>query len=155
RDGTQLARMCADREIALMLNRHSMPAIRVVVLTTSADFEQLVQAAFGSSRFALSIVREGLRGAATTLGAGDAGIVIVDLDSTQRDEFMALELLMRRIGGSTPVVVVTQVLHESVSRRLVQMRVADFLVKPVAPAELLAACVRTDDGSMEARIFTF
>src|SRR5215471_18118033 len=92
RDGTQLARMCAAREIALMLNRHSMPAIRVVVLTTSADFEQLVQAAFGSSRFALSIVREGLRGAAATLGAGDAGIVIVDLDSTQRDEFMALEL---------------------------------------------------------------
>jgi pilus assembly protein CpaE len=138
-----------------MLNRHSMPAIRVVVLTTSADFEQLVQAAFGSSRFVLSIVREGLRGAGATLDVGDAGIVIVDLDSTQKDEFLALDILMRRIAGSAPVVVVTQVRDESVPRRLVQMRVADFLVKPVAPAELFAACVRTGDGSMEARIFTF
>jgi pilus assembly protein CpaE len=152
---------CAQtREIVLMLNRQSMPAIQVVVLTASADFNQLVRAAFGGARCNLSIVQGGLPRGGETLDVTDAGLVIVDLDSTKNEELWALDLLMKRIARSVPVVVVTQVLQESVPRRLVQMRIADLLVKPVAPDELLSACVRlartpTDHESMEARIFTF
>lgn len=143
-----------------MLNGQTVPVIQVVVLTASADFEQLVRTAFGcGGQFSLSVVQRGLLNGGATLDVGRAGVVIVDLDSAEKDEFLALDLLMRRIAGSAPVVVVTQALHESVPRRLVQMRVADFLVKPVAAVELLSACVRvarppTTDRPKEARIFT-
>ena len=43
----------------------------------------------------------------------------------------ALERLMGRVGAWPPVVAVTQAFDESVARTLLQMRVADFLVKPV------------------------
>jgi len=130
-------------------------AIQVVALSASADFDRLVRAAFGGPRFDLSIAQGGLLRGGSTFEVGDAGAVVVDLDSTDRQQLLALDLLMRRIDGSAPVIAVTQVLHESVPRKLVQMRVADFLAKPVTPADLLAACIRVVRTPMRARVFTF
>ena len=142
-----------------MLNHHSLPPVRALVLAASADFERLARTALGAPRFHLSIVHGGLRSSAT-LDVSNIGVVVVDLDSTNREEFLALDLLMKRIGRSAPVVVVTPVLHESVPRRLVRMQIADFLVRPVAPAELLSACLSVarnpiGEGSMRARVVTF
>ena len=54
----------------------------------------------------------------------------------------------------------TQSFDESVARTLMQMRVADFLVKPVSPVELVRTCARVANGpaaaeTTEAKIFTF
>jgi len=72
----------------------------------------------------------------------------------------ALERLMMRIGAWPPIVVLTQAFDESVARTLLQMRVADFLVKPVAPVELVRTCARVAKGPAtsevsEAQIYTF
>src|SRR5437016_13536258 len=74
----------------------------------------------------------------------------------------ALERLMARIGAWPPVVAVTQAFDENVARTLVQMRVADFLVKPVAPVELVRTCARVANGPAtgpavvsESQIYTF
>src|SRR5262249_59944268 len=55
---------------------------------------------------------------------------------------------------------VTQAFDESVARTLLQMRVADFLVKPVSPVELVRTCARVAKGPTtsdptEAQIYTF
>ena len=47
---------------------------------------------------------------------------------------------MARVGP--PVVAVTQTFDENVARTLLQMRTADFLVKPVEPIDLVRACAR-------------
>src|ERR1700680_828529 len=67
---------------------------------------------------------------------------------------------MLRIPSWPPVVVVTQAFDASVARTLLQMRVADFLVKPVAPIELVRTCARVAKGpatseATEAQIYTF
>ena len=72
----------------------------------------------------------------------------------------ALERLMARIGAWPPVVVVTQSFDAEVARRLLQMRVADFLVKPVQPVELVRTCARVarpaaSAETKEAQIYTF
>jgi pilus assembly protein CpaE len=144
-----------------MLPNHHGPTLKVLVLTANDDFEQFAQAAFSlGTNFALSMVKGRLVSDAATLDIGDAAVVVVDLDSTQPEEFPALGLLMRRISGSAPVVVVTDVQHESVPRKLVQMRVADFLVKPTTPVELASACASVAQNPTlgelkEAQICTF
>jgi pilus assembly protein CpaE len=55
---------------------------------------------------------------------------------------------------------VTSQFEATVARRLMQMRVADFLVKPVPPVELVRACARVAKApdhadKREAQIFTF
>ena len=68
-----------------------------------------------------------------------------------KTEMQALERLMARIGAWPPVVVVTQSFDAEVARRLLQMRVADFLVKPVQPVELVRTCARVRAADREPR----
>src|SRR5256885_3299135 len=88
---------------------------------------------------------------------------VIDLDADQAGEMQALERLMARVGPWPPMVVITQAFDAGVARALVQMRVADFLVKPVAPVELVRTCERVakepvtagTTETTEAKIYTF
>ena len=83
---------------------------------------------------------------ATRSTSSDATVVVVDLDAGRAEEMAALARLMARIGNWPPVIAVTQTFDENVARTLLQMRVADFLVKPVEPIDLVRACARVCQG---------
>ncbi|MEA2952193.1 MAG: pilus assembly protein CpaE [Alphaproteobacteria bacterium] len=131
---------------------------RVVILTDDADFEDSVRATFAASpQIDLHVVKGALPAAAETLDVQGATVVVIDLDAARQEEMQALQSLIAR---GSPVVAITQAFDESVARTLLQMRVADFLVKPVAPLELVRACARVAQApaaneTTEAQIYTF
>src|SRR5262249_57520221 len=96
-----------------------------------------------------------------TLDATGATVVVVDIDASRADEMNGLARLMARIGTWPPVVAVTQTFDEHVARTMLQMRTADFLVKPVEPIDLVRARARGSKGQgggttpTEAQTFTF
>ena len=135
---------------------------RVVVLTTDAEFEASVRATFGASKaIDLAVVSGTIAGEGDTLAAEDATVVVVDFDAARADEMAALARLMTRIGAWPPVIAVTQGFDAGLARTLLQMRVADFLVKPVEPVDLVRACARVAQSpagaeqQKEAKIYTF
>ena len=133
---------------------------RVVVLTADAEFEQCVRHTFSASpQIELSILSATVAGAGDRIDPEGATVIVIDLDATRDDEMLALERLTLRTGGWPPVVVVTEDFDANVARTLLQMRVADFLVKPVSPVELVRTCARVvkpaaNEGT-EAEIFAF
>jgi pilus assembly protein CpaE len=132
---------------------------RVVILTADADFEDSVRATFAASpQIDLHVVKGALPATAETLDVQGATVVVIDLDASRHEEMQALQSLITR--GGPPVVAITQAFDENVARTLLQMRVADFLVKPVVPLELVRACARVAqapaaDETTEAQIYTF
>jgi pilus assembly protein CpaE len=135
---------------------------RVVVLTADAEFENSVRTTFGaSSAIELAMVSGRLAEQGDTLDVADATVVVVDLDAGRADEMVALARLMTRVGTWPPVIAVTQTFDENVARTLLQMRTADFLVKPVEPIDLVRACARVAKGPgggaepTDAKIYTF
>ncbi|HVZ51142.1 MAG TPA: response regulator receiver protein [Pseudolabrys sp.] len=136
---------------------------RVVVLSADAEFDASTRSTFGASTaIDLAMVSGTLADEADRLEVADATVVVIDFDAGNADEMTALARLMARIGQWPPVIAVTQSFDESVARTLLQMRIADFLVKPVAPLDLVRACARVSQGSSgaaaaptEAQIFTF
>jgi len=131
----------------------------VAVLTADPAFEQSVSATFGASgAIELRVVRGTVAGVENFATDG-ATVVVVDLDAARPEEMVALEHMMLQIGVSPPVVVVTQSFDAEVARSLLQMRVADFLVKPVQPIELVRTCARVARSTVaetkEAQIYTF
>ena len=134
---------------------------RVAALTADAEFEQLVRATFGNNaQIEISVVKGTIIDEGAKLDARDATVVIVDLDAERQDELVALQRLANRLGGTPPLVVVTHAFDQTVARKLLQIRIADFLVKPVAPIDLVRACARAAKGaagedSIEAQIYTF
>ena len=133
----------------------------VVVLTADQDFASQARQTFGASeQITLRLVSGTLPLLEDSLEAAGATVVVVDLDTSRPEEMQALDRLMTRIGSWPPVVVITQAFDESVARTLLQMRVADFLVKPVPPVELVRTCAHvaksaSQQETTEAQIFTF
>ena len=135
---------------------------RVVVLTADAAFDASARATFGASKaIDLAMVSGTIAGEGDALAVGDATVVVVDLDASRADEMAALARLMARVGAWPPVIAVTQSFDAGLARTLLQMRVADFLVKPVEPVDLVRACARVAQSpagaeqQKEAQIYTF
>jgi pilus assembly protein CpaE len=135
--------------------------VRIAVVTGDAEFERLVRTTFGGNpQIELDVTASSLAACKGKLDLGGAKVVLVDIDPDRQDEVVALQTLAARLGGGPPIVVVTKAFNESVARRLVQIRIADFLVKPVEPIELVRACARAAQSQpsetvTEAQIYTF
>jgi pilus assembly protein CpaE len=132
----------------------------VVTISSDEAFRSMVESTFSSQ---LQISLEVLEGDFTRIDLSaleGAAVIVVDLNAADEGQIAALSQVTAKPGGA-PAVVVTQFFDENVARRLLQIRVADFLVKPVAPIELVRACARAakspgpGETVAEAEIFTF
>jgi pilus assembly protein CpaE len=142
------------------LNKKNVAATHVVMISSDAQFREMVANTFSSQ---LQISLETFEGDLTQVpenALSGATVIVVDLNAGNDEQIAALARIAGR-PGAPPAVVVTQLFDEAVARRLLQIRVADFLVKPVAPIELVRACARaaknssTGEPSAEAEIYTF
>jgi pilus assembly protein CpaE len=137
---------------------------QVVVVTADPDFEALVRSTFGASdQITLRIISGTLAAVAGDIDAQSTTVAVLDLDTAPTDDMQALENLMTGEGAGLPVVVVARAIDANLARTLLLMRVADFLVKPVSPVELVRTCARVANAPAataataptEAQISTF
>jgi len=135
--------------------------MQVVVVTADPAFEEMVRATFGTSqRIELAVLSGALAAVEADIEPGAAAVVVIDLDAAPNEDLQALESLMSREGPRLPVVAVVRSVDAGLARALVQMRLADFLIKPVSPVELVRTCARVAQGAAaaaatEAEIYTF
>ena len=134
---------------------------QVLVVTADAALEASVRTTFASAaQIELAVLSGTLVAHESQIGEDDVTVIVIDLDTRRDDEVSALMRLMGRVNGWPPVVVVTPSFDKDTARQLVQMRVADFLVKPVQPVELVRTCARVVQTPVaseqtEAEIFTY
>jgi pilus assembly protein CpaE len=134
---------------------------RVVVVTPDSAFEELARSTFGTSdQIALRVISGTLASVDGEIDAQSATVAVIDLDAATTEDMQALDDLMVQGGAALPVVAVIRSVDANLARTLLQMRVADFLVKPVSPVDLVRACARVANGpatsaATEAQIYTF
>lgn len=134
---------------------------RVLALGASVEFEQSVRGVFDRQRdLDLELVASSLDGDPRALDLDGVSIVLVELDAANQARVAALQQLAARLAGRVPIVVVTDVFNETVARQLLHCRIADFLIKPVKPDDLVRACGRASQAAIaakpaEAQICTF
>ena len=146
----------------MRIGRSTTPRVqaRMIVLTADDEFAEFVRCIFSASaEIGLDVVRE-RPSSCDEIDVDGASVLIADLDTGGEVELQALERMMTRIGNWPPVIAVTQSFDGAVARRLVQMRVTDFLIKPMPSIELIRTCARiakapVNAETTEAQIFTF
>lgn len=134
---------------------------RVAIVSTDAAFVQETKTAFASAdRIELRVIAKSVMELRGDLQEMECAVAIVDLDSRKLEELESLQRIMRRFDGRVPVVVVTQEFDAAAVRFLVQMQVADFLIKPITTADLVRSCIRALRGPeknevTESQVYTF
>jgi pilus assembly protein CpaE len=142
---------------------------KVIVLTADQALEDSLRSVFSATpQVGLDLIKGRVADCADTIDLEGATVVVADVGAGEEPELQALEALLLRIGVLPPVVAITQNFDEIAARRLMQMRVADFLVKPVTPVDLVRTCARVAKqaphqtpsalahaDAKEAQIFTF
>lgn len=135
---------------------------KVLVVTADAEFAESVRATFAAAaQIELAVMSGSLVANEPKISDEDVTVIVIDLDPKRDDDLSALTRLMGRINNWPPVVVVTPSFDRDTARQLLQMRVADFLVKPVQPVELVRTCARVVQApsgapeQTEAQIFTY
>lgn len=133
---------------------------QICVVTADSAFAQSIRATFGASRqIELRLIEGQISAHADKLDLSGATVAVLDLGSSDND-VNALERLTSRLPDGPPLVVVTDKFDADIARQLLQLRVGDFLVKPVTPIDLVRACARvsktgSETSRRDAQIFTF
>lgn len=135
----------------------------------------------GSSNLVIGLVSENadtrkqLRDAAATSGIGlksvefsldtsklaptDANVIVYDLDTLSDQALDTFDVFMQKRPENTPVIVLSKDINDDVIRWFFQLRVADWLKKPVLVGELVAACGRArsqfENVKSDARCLAF
>ena len=134
---------------------------RIVLVSTDKTFLQDTKAAFASSDLIqLATVEKNVIELRGEIQEADCDAVIIDMDAAKLEEIEALQRITRRLEGKAPILVVTQEFNAAAVRILVQLQVADFLVKPITTADLVRSCIRVLQGpgreeNTESQIYTF
>lgn len=86
--------------------------------------------------------------------------IIVDLDASNVEDFESLQKIKRMLGAKTEIIVISSDFSPAATRILIQLKVADFLAKPVQTSDLVRACNNAlkqsgEDAQMEPQFLAF
>lgn len=120
----------------------------------------LVDAAQDARQFIVSPIDAAISGFKDWTKLENVSLIIVDLDANDREQLVGLQNLMSQIRDNIPVIVLTGSFDDAVARWFLQIRVSDFLRKPVTADALLEECVKTlqalnGESLQQTRIVTF
>jgi pilus assembly protein CpaE len=133
----------------------------IVLVGADAAALNEVAAVLGPVRsVAATVIPESIEQAFRRPELDAASVIVVDLDSKRRESLVALQGLTSRVSLRIPVIVLTDAFDDALARWFLQVRVSDFLRKPVDPKEVLRACIRalratSDAPSGSGRILSF
>jgi pilus assembly protein CpaE len=138
--------------------RYPQKPLSIVAMTPDREFEASVKKTFGAHpQIELNVIAGPLNALPP---ATSCDLYILDIDHATDDVLRVLQRALTSVQALPPIVVVTHQFDERVGRALVQMRIADFLVKPVPPVDLVRACARVTQveaarQTPEAKIYSF
>jgi pilus assembly protein CpaE len=120
---------------------------RILLVSTDKKFVADTQTAFSvSDVIKLVTIEKSVAELHGEIQDADAGAVIIDLTENDLESMEALQRVTRRLADRVPVIVVAKTHDAAMVRIVVQLRVADFLVKPVTTSDLVRSCIRALKG---------
>ena len=120
---------------------------KIVLVSIDKEFLATTRTAFSvSDAIKLITIEKAVTELHGDIQEAEAGAVIIDLDDADLERLEALQRVTRRLTERVPVIVVTKGCDAAMVRIIVQLHVADFLVKPVTTADLVRSCIRALKG---------
>lgn len=137
--------------------------VDVLLVTHDAELKERLASGFGQKKhFQLRTIKgtapdvESMTGLAPT-----PAIVLIDLKTAGADDLAALDRIKRGKLAKTPVIAISSYLDQDIVRRLVQIKVDDWLPKDSSFTDVYKSCERvhrvptTEYRAQEAEVYSF
>lgn len=140
---------------------HNEHSGKLVLASTDAELVALAKGAIpNTSEQQLTIIEKPIGELVNDIRNIEAEALIVDIDASKVEDFENLQKIKRMIGNSTSIIVISGNFSPAAARILIQLKVADFLVKPVQTSDLVRSCnnamkVNTQETQVEPQFLTF
>ncbi len=90
----------------------------------------------------------------------EATAMIVDIDATKVEEFEHLQKIKRMADNNMPIIVISGSFSPAAARILIQLKVSDFLVKPVQTSDFVRSCnnamkINTQEAQVQPQFISF
>jgi len=90
----------------------------------------------------------------------EAEVLIVEIDAAKVEDFENLQKIKRMANSATAIIVISNNFSPAAARILIQLKVTDFLVKPVQTSDLVRACnnamkANTETAQVEPQFMSF
>jgi pilus assembly protein CpaE len=128
--------------------------LHVTLVTPDRELERSLAAEFENEpRLELRTLHGALHNhVRQILSDEDSAVVIVEIDAANNDDLAALQQMREADGGRLPVVVLTEKLYASTARQLLQLKVSDWIPKPLNTQEVVQACKRAMRATRSAAL---
>jgi len=89
-----------------------------------------------------------------------AKAMIVDIDATKVEDFEHLQKVKRMADKNMAIIVISESFSPAAARILIQLKVSDFLVKPVQTSDLVRSCnnamkINSDETAVQPQFMAF
>ena len=120
---------------------HNEHSGKLILASTDTELVALAKGAIpNTSDQQLTIIEKPISELVNDIRNVEAEALIVDIDASKVEEFENLQKIKRMIGNSTSIIVISANFSPAAARILIQLKVADFLVKPVQTSDLVRSC---------------
>ena len=118
--------------------------IDILLISEDIDLKDLLAKGFGEKRhFALKAVRGKISNSEVFLNKEQLpGVLLVDLKQGAPDDLAALERIKRGRFADTPIIALSSYLDQEIVRRLVQIKLDDWLPKDSPFVDIFRSCER-------------
>ncbi|MEM7215312.1 MAG: response regulator receiver protein [Pseudomonadota bacterium] len=134
---------------------------KLVLASTDNELVALAKGAIpNTSEQQLDIIQKPIVDLLNDIRDIEAEALIVDIDASKVEDFENLQKIKRMIGNSTAIIVISANFSPAAARILIQLKVADFLVKPVQTSDLVRSCnnamkINTQETQVEPQFLSF
>lgn len=134
---------------------------RVALVSTDTALIAMAKGAIaGGSGLEFAVYETQLANVVMQLREQANDLLILDLDTSRVEEFEHLQKIKRMVGANCQIVVVTENFSPAAARILIQLRVQDFLVKPLQTSDFVRACNNAlkrpgEDAQIEPQFLAF
>lgn len=148
----------------LAIAYHGSPQkTEVLLVSPNSELKAKLDAGFAEKkRFTLRAISGTIAEAEAQLNSDELpGILLVDLKTANPDHLVALDRIKRNKFAQTPIIAISSYLDQDVVRRLMQIKVDDWLPKDCAFVDVYKSCERVfrsptvDFGTHEAIVYSF
>lgn len=136
-----------------MASPDAKPQKKTILVSTDGNFIAMAKGAIASSdEQKLVVVEKRITDLAGEVREFECDALILDINASSVDDFEQLQKIRRMVGAAMPVIIISSDFSPAAARILIQLKVADFLVKPMQTSDFVRAvnnALKTGDSTAQ------